>query len=142
MLPPAAGSTLPDLSAVLEKAGSSALVGPDGSQIELPVEVFIVLRDAVRAMAHGQAVTLAPHDTVMTTQAAADFLGISRPTLVRLLTDGEIPYTRPGRHRRVRLSDLVEYQQRSRRQRREVLAELSRDATAEGAVSDGFDATR
>ncbi|MFD6176830.1 MULTISPECIES: helix-turn-helix domain-containing protein [unclassified Isoptericola] len=142
VLPPAAGSTLSDLSAVLEEAGSSALVGPDGSQIELPVEVFVVLRDAVRAMAHGQAVTLAPHDTVMTTQAAADFLGISRPTLVRLLEDGDVPFTRPGRHRRVRLSDLVEYQQRSRRERREVLAELSREATADGAGGDGFDATR
>lgn len=142
VLPPAAGSTLPDLSAALEEASSSSLVGPDGAQIALPDEVFEVLRDAVRAMAQGQAITLAPHDTVMTTQGAAEFLGISRPTLVRLLTAGEIPFTQPNRHRRVRLSDLVEYQARSRHARREILADLSRDATADGASGGGFEATR
>ncbi|WP_265522776.1 helix-turn-helix domain-containing protein [Oerskovia flava] len=142
VLPPAAGSTLPDLSAALEEAGSSSLVGPDGSQIALPDEVFLVLRDAVRAMARGQAITLAPHDTVLTTQGAADFLGISRPTLVRLLSDGEIPFTQPHRHRRVRLSDLVEYHARSRRERREILAQLSREATTDDVGGDGFEVTR
>jgi excisionase family DNA binding protein len=130
------------LSAALESDGSSSLVGPDGSEIALPDEIVTVLRDVVRAMAHGQAITLAPHDTVLTTQGAADFLGMSRPTLVRLLTEGEIAYTQPNRHRRVRLSDLVDYQERTRRERREILAEISREATAEGMTGGGFETTR
>ncbi len=142
VLPPAASSTLSDLAAALKTADPPSLVGPDGSQIALPDEVLAVLRDAVRAMAQGQAITLAPHDTVLTTQEAANLLGISRPTLVRLLTDGVIPHTQPNRHRRVRLSDLVDYQQRSRHERREILAELSREATADDNTGDGFEATR
>ena len=63
----------------------------------------------------------------MTTQQAADFLGISRPTLVRLLEAGDIAFDKPGRHRRVRLEDLVAYQANFRAERRAALRELQRD---------------
>src|SRR6266511_2543238 len=56
-----------------------------GERIELPAEVFEVLRQVVLAMTEGQAVTVAPHHQTLTTQEAADLLGVSRPTLVRLL---------------------------------------------------------
>jgi excisionase family DNA binding protein len=89
-----------------------------------------VLRDVVDALARGQAITVAPRDLTLTTQEAADLLGISRPTLVKLLERGEIPFDQPGRHRRVKLTDVLDYQQRARRQRREALrriVEISED---------------
>jgi excisionase family DNA binding protein len=63
-------------------------------------------------MAQGKAVTVAPHNLQLTTQEAADLLGISRPTLVRLLERGDIPLTKPNRHPRVQLIDVLAYQQR------------------------------
>jgi excisionase family DNA binding protein len=51
-------------------------------------------------MREGKAITLVPRTQRLTTQEAADFLGISRPTLVKLLEDGKIPFDQPGRHRR------------------------------------------
>lgn len=45
-------------------------------------------------------ITVAPQPQRLTTQEAADFLGISRPTLVKLLDQDKIPYDQPGRHRR------------------------------------------
>ena len=67
------------------EAPSTTLTGPSGEQLVLPPEVFEVLRDVVTAMARGQAVTIAPVHQRLTTQEAADLLGISRPTFVKLL---------------------------------------------------------
>lgn len=114
----------------------ASLTGPDGSTLDLPREVYTVLRDVVRAMATGQAITVAPHNTLLTTQEAADLLGVSRPTFVKLLEDGRIPFQRPSRHRRVELADLIQFQQRTRAQRRQVLDEMSSEAADGDAYDD------
>lgn len=103
------------------------LIGPDGTEIEVPDELYGVLRDVVEALSHGMAISVAPHNTMLTTQEAADLLNISRPTLVRLLADGEIPYTMRGRHRRVLLRDVLAYQERTRSGRRRALDEMAAD---------------
>jgi excisionase family DNA binding protein len=103
-----------------------ALVDVDGNRLELPEPVFEALVQVVTAMARGQAVTVMPHSTLLTTQEAADLLGISRPTLVRLLEGREIPFEVRGRHRRIRLADLLAYQEQMRQRRREALEEMVR----------------
>lgn len=128
VLPPTDEDVLPAMAEVLKRNDHAALLTADGSSLELPAEVYEALRDVVRAMAEGQAITIAPHNTVMTTQEAADLLNMSRPTLVRLLEAGEIPFTQPGRHRRVDLADVLAYQQRLRETRRETLNTMTRDA--------------
>lgn len=87
-----------------------------------------MLRDVVRALSQGLAISIAPHNTMLTTQEAADLLNISRPTLVRLLTDGEISHTMRGRHRRVMLRDVLDYRDRTRCDRRQALDQLAADA--------------
>ena len=62
----------------------------------LPEEVYRVVVEVVEAMREGKIITLVPRTQRLTTQEAADFLGISRPTLVKLLEDGKIPL-RPAR---------------------------------------------
>lgn len=117
---------------VTDQPGRPALVAADGSRIELPEELYDVLRDVVAALAHGLAITVAPQHTVLTTSEAADLIGVSRPTLVRLLEAGEIPFEQPGRHRRVRLDDVLAYQQRARRARAAGLDEMVRRAEEAG----------
>jgi len=75
----------------------------------LPGGLRELLDVAVRAMSDGQEVIVATKDRVVTAQEAADFLGVSRPTLIRILDLGEIPYERPNSHRRIKLADLVAY---------------------------------
>jgi excisionase family DNA binding protein len=116
-----------------EAPARAKLVGPDGSQLDIPAELYELLRDVVSALSQGMAISIAPHNTMLTTQEAADLLNISRPTLVRLLTDGEIPHTVRGRHRRVLLRDVLDYSERTRTERRSTLNEM-----AAGAEDDGL----
>lgn len=112
------------------------LLGPDGEQVPLPAEVYRVLRQVVDVMRQGKATLVAPQGMLLTTQEAADFLGISRPTLVKLLEDGAIAFEKPNRHRRVRLQDLVDFQARQRRERRATLDQITEDASELGLYDD------
>ena len=115
------------------------LVGPDGEEIQLPPEVYEVLRHVVQVMAQGKAVTVAPHNLLLTTQEAADLLGISRPTIVNLLERGDIPFTRPNRHRRVQLIDVLAYQQRSSTSRQAALRTITEISEDLGLYEDESD---
>lgn len=112
----------------------AALLGPDGEQIPLPMAAYEVLRQVVSAMERGASVSVEPIDKQLTTQQAADLLGVSRNTLVRLLDEHELPFERLGqsRHRRLRLRDVLAYRERKRADRRSRLDELTRQAAEDG----------
>lgn len=134
VLPPDRPEALSGVHGLLSGQGDrrAALVAPDGTRFELPTEVFEVLRDVVGALSQGLAITVAPQHTVLTTGEAAHMLGVSRPTLVRLLESGEIPYEQPGRHRKVRLVDVLAHQQRMRRSRAAGMDEFVRTSEDDG----------
>ena len=106
------------------RAQGVRLVLSDEEHLELPSEVVEVLKRVVDAMSKNQAVVVAPVDLSLTTQQAADFLGVQRTFLVRLLDTGEVPFQKPGRHRRVRLKDLLDYRENRSKECRESLARL------------------
>jgi excisionase family DNA binding protein len=111
VFPPQDLTALLDLGRFLQQhAEPGLLLGPDGEQVPLPEEVYRVLAGVVDTMRQGKAITLVPHTQRLTTQEAADILGVSRPTLVKLLEEGKIAYEQPGRHRRILFTDLLAYQ--------------------------------
>lgn len=133
VFPPENLDELLDLARFVENHTEPALLlGPDGEQVPLPAEVYLVLRQVVEVMRQGKATLVAPHGLLLTTQEAADFLGVSRPTLVKLLEDGAIPFEKPNRHRRVRLQDLVDFQVRRRDERRAAMNQLTEEASELG----------
>jgi excisionase family DNA binding protein len=120
------------IDASFARGYTPCLIGPDGSQMELPASVFQALAFVTRGMAAGKTITLIPSGKQLTTQQAADMLHVSRPHLIKLLDQGEIPFDRVGSHRRVFVEDVVRYRDRRARVRREQLRELTRLSQATG----------
>jgi len=104
---------------------ATTLIGPQGEVFELPTPVADAIKQIVHYLVRGQAVTLAPVESELTTQQAADLLNVSRPYLIKLLEDGHIPFTKTGTHRRVRLSDVLVYKEQRDTERRRGLAALA-----------------
>lgn len=115
------------------------LIGTDGERVALPEEIYRVLTIVVNEMKSGHAVTITPLSQRISTQEAADLLGLSRPTLVKLLETGEIAYEQPGRHRRVLLTDVLNYREEKHRAAMDTLDTLTAEASAAGLYATSSD---
>jgi excisionase family DNA binding protein len=84
----------------------------DAEDAVIPEIAFQLLQKILEELALGHAVALAPLEREVSTQTAADVLNVSRPHLVKLLESGKMPFKKTGTHRRIRLSDVLEYKAR------------------------------
>lgn len=113
-------------AAIRQEDTKCTLVGPRGESLPVPEAVFYILARVVEVLERGDAITLVPVGKELTTQQAADLLNVSRQYLVRLLDEGRIPYTRTGKHRRLRIEEVLAFKQQRDRERDDNLTELTR----------------
>lgn len=125
---PADQAELSKVEGVLSGGGDGefALVGPEG-RVPIPESVHQILVQVIGAMQAGRAVTLTPQTRKLTTQQAADLIGVSRPTLVKVIESGELPCERVSNRRMLLLEDVLSYQQRRREQQLAAIAATSSD---------------
>lgn len=116
---------LAELAQAFAKPGHVALIDAQGNQTHIPEEMFRHFARIVRLMTERKAIVLVPEDEAFTTQAAANYMGMSRQFFVGLLEKGEIPFHRVGTHRRVSFKDLLEYEKKRDRTRREGMDRLT-----------------
>jgi len=115
---------------LLEKA--PALIGPDRRSIPLPESIYNILVQVLGYLKEGKGVSVVPVMQELTTQHAANLLGMSRPFLIDLLNRGEIPFHKVGTHRRICRKDVMDYLAKRDANRKRILAEMAKRAVAEG----------
>jgi excisionase family DNA binding protein len=96
--------------------------------IVLPAGAVALLMDILEAMAAGRGISLIPENAELTTVEAAEVLNVSRPFLIKLLTKGALPHRKVGKHRRIRMEDVMAYKSRIDQERESVLDQLTADA--------------
>jgi excisionase family DNA binding protein len=108
--------------------GTAALVGPDGCRIDLPSSVHEILVRIVEKLQEGKAIAVIPLLEELSTQAAADLLGVSRQFFVRECEAHKLLFHYTGTHRRVLLKDLLDYKKQREQARRESITRIARQS--------------
>lgn len=98
-------------------------VGDDAAR-----EAFLRLLEILET---SQGAVILPADELLSTQAVADHLGVSRMTVVRLIDRGVIESAGAGSHRKVRASEVDRYLRERASSRRTALASLGQDIDAD-----------
>ncbi|WPF66890.1 MULTISPECIES: helix-turn-helix domain-containing protein [unclassified Corynebacterium] len=134
-----------DLVKALEDRGETieaqpAIITADGTRHDIPGDLSRILLSAAKTLANGQGVTIVARHRLLTTQEAADMLNISRPTLIKILDEGAIPFEMRGSHRRIRLQHVINYQEALQTRRAEALDRMQSQGQADG-IYDILDTT-
>jgi len=93
-------------------------------KIRIPVSALKLLAKILKEISQGNPISIVPIATEITTQAAAELIGCSRPHVVKLLEEGKIPFTKVGKHRRIRYEDLAAYKKEMKSIQRQRIQEL------------------
>jgi excisionase family DNA binding protein len=93
-------------------------------KIKIPLPALKLLADILKAMGEGKLISVVPIATEVTTQAAAEILGCSRPHLVKLLEQGTIAFTKVGKHRRIKFDDIVNYREEMKQKQKQHIMDI------------------
>ena len=112
-----------------QKPQTVHLTFADGQvSIVLPIGSLEMFNSILEAIAAGHGVLIIPQHAELTTMEAADVLNVSRPYLIKLLEAGEIPYHKVGRHRRIRMEDVLTYKKNIDSAREAILDQMVAEA--------------
>ncbi len=118
--PVAAAELAEALTSAIATDGAASISIEDRT-INIPTELVAALMELLEDISEGRDVTSAPAGLPLGTEVASDLLGVSRPWLTTLLDRGDIPFSKVGSKRRVRLGDLLAYRRSDDIRRREGL---------------------
>lgn len=77
-----------------------------GGRATVPVDLAAIIGKVLEVVANGGTVTIASMPEELTTTVAAEQLGVSRPTLMKMIRNGEIPAHKVGSHHRIKFVDV------------------------------------
>ena len=100
--------------------------------LELPPGAVALLMDILETVASRRGVSILPENAELTTVQAAAILNVSRPYLIKLLTQGVLPHRKVGKHRRILMEDVIAYKHRIDQEREAALDQLAAEAQEDG----------
>jgi len=101
-------------------------------KIKIPLNALRLLAKILKETSQGKPISIVPIATEITTQAAAELIGCSRPHLIKLLEKGEIKFTKIGKHRRIKYQDVLEYKKQIKKEQRKLLIEIMKSDEESG----------
>lgn len=104
--------------------------------ITIPANIFRTIIKMLVEMGNGNAVAVVPISAELTTQQAADLLNVSRPHLVKLLQEDQLPYRMVGTHRKLLGKDVLNYREKIVAERRAALRKMSQLDEELGLLDD------
>lgn len=99
-------------------------VGERGHERQIPPELSRIIEHVIEVLAEGGTVTVGTIPKELTTTAAASILGVSRPTLMKMIDRGEITAHKVGTHSRLFSKDVLELRRMQREAARKAFDEL------------------
>ena len=93
-------------------------------KIKLSIKTLKLVATILRIISEGKSLSIVAGASEVTTQAAAELLGCSRPYLIKLLEDGKIAYTTVGRHRRIIVEDVMNYKKQMKAKQKSLLIDI------------------
>ncbi|MFL9835515.1 helix-turn-helix domain-containing protein [Chryseobacterium terrae] len=117
-------SVLSSILPLLENESTEIEIEETKERIKVPLKAMKLLNDILKAMSEGKPISIVPIATEVTTQKAAEILGCSRPHIVKLLEDGEISFTKVGKHRRILFEDILKYRNEMKKKQKNHLIDI------------------
>ncbi len=116
------------------KAVRLAIRDEDGSEgeLELPPLAVALLEQVLDELSRGNAVAVESVPRLLEVHQAAELLGVSRPFVIGLIENGELPCQTVDDCRKIVFEDLMAYKQKNFEERGKILDELVAEAQALG----------
>jgi excisionase family DNA binding protein len=103
-----------------------------GTEIALPVATVELIRRTLELERNGKSFLLLEEEGEVSPEKAAEMLRISRPTLLKKLDSGEIPFHWVGSHRRISVADVIAYRARQKERAQTALRQMRDEADEMG----------
>jgi len=123
---------LRQLDALLRTAEGVAVTAAHGRSVLLTDSFKQLLCIFVDAAAHNESLLIYSGPQGLSEQEAADLLNVSRPYVVKLIENGQLPARKVGPRRRVRFEDLMSFKHADDARRRGVARQLTAEAEEMG----------
>jgi excisionase family DNA binding protein len=112
------------------QAVQAQLGGTEEEFVLVPAKIAKLFQQILLEVASGHAVSIVPHERMLSTQDAADFLHVSRPYLIKFLGEERVEIQKVGNRRRIAFGEVLKLKEKLRRRSDKAfskLAELDRE---------------